>query len=95
MIAMILPLLLLSPTVTMTPAEGDRFRLSVTFPANARPGEHMEAQVALSEEAAKLCKGKGRPVSAGGRQVADVPATATKRRQLALSGEWRCVPRMR
>ena len=80
--------LLLGSSVAVEPIDADRFRLTVRYNGHA----HVEAQLALIETARRLCKGKGRAVSAGTLHADEVPKTdpARKRGRLKLSEEWRC-----
>jgi hypothetical protein len=87
-------LLAASSSVTIQPIDSDRFQLTIVFKDRSFSG-HAEAQLALAAAAQRQCRGKGRPVSAGTLTLNEIPASATGRRRLSLSEEWRCVPAAR
>lgn len=67
-------------------------RIEIVFD-DLSPTGHANAQIAILQAATKACRGKGQAVSEGPLQVDSATPLRGKRRALALSEVYRCVPK--
>ena len=77
-----------APDVTVEPQADGRLRLTIVF-ANTNPEMYARAMLRLQAEAARQCRGRGRPVSVGAMEVNPV---RERRGRLALTETYRCGP---